>query len=154
MIETYTHIAWRSMKQRCFSKNCKDYWDYGGRGITVCERWLLYKNFLGDMGERPEGTTLERKNNEGNYKKENCKWADRREQAGNRRNSRLIEYKGEQRKLVDLCKEKGADLRTVRSRIRNGWKEDDWFIPAWGLGNKYKIATGQQKQIYKGKVKI
>ncbi len=85
MSETQTYRSWQSMKKRCLSVNCKDYKHYGGRGISICDRWLnSFENFLEDMGEKPEGLTLERKNNNGNYELSNFKWATRKEQANNR----------------------------------------------------------------------
>jgi hypothetical protein len=80
-----TYISWCSMKQRCLDPNRKDYHYYGGRGIKVCERWHKFENFLKDMGERPEGKTLDRKNNDGNYIPDNCQWATSKEQCNNRR---------------------------------------------------------------------
>lgn len=136
-IESYTHIAWRSMKQRCFSINCKDYERYGGRGITVCPRWLFFANFVIDMGERPEGTTIERKDVNGNYEKSNCEWASPKDQAANRRNNRIISYQGTEQKLVDLCRANDLNLRTVRSRILKEWPEKDWFKEPWEFGTKH-----------------
>ena len=78
--------TWRSMRQRCLDPNHKSFKHYGGRGITVCARWLnRFENFLQDMGVRPEGHTLDRTNNEGNYEPGNCRWATWKQQANNKR---------------------------------------------------------------------
>ena len=80
--------TWATMKKRCSNPNHISYKNYGGRGIKVCERWLGvegFKNFLADMGERPEGYTLDRKDNDKDYTPENCKWSSRKEQLFNRR---------------------------------------------------------------------
>lgn len=84
---TKTYQCWADMKGRCANQNNRSYVNYGGRGITVCERWLSFTNFLSDMGERPEGLSLERMDNDAGYSPENCKWATRSEQNKNKRYS-------------------------------------------------------------------
>jgi hypothetical protein len=82
---TSAYSRWVSMLQRCFNPNHKDYRYYGGRGITVCERWLDFVNFLADMGEPPPGLSLDRINVNGDYEPGNCRWATASEQVRNRR---------------------------------------------------------------------
>lgn len=76
------------MHQRCSSEKVTHYANYGGRGISVCERWNSFYNFLEDMGEKPDGKTLDRINNDGNYEPSNCRWATPKQQANNRRKAK------------------------------------------------------------------
>lgn len=84
MSKPYLYDIWNAMHSRCYNTNHPKYHRYGGRGIIVCERWHYHANFVEDMGERPEGMTLERRNNDGNYEPDNCYWASYDDQFLNR----------------------------------------------------------------------
>lgn len=77
--------SWAGMKQRCLNPKATNYVDYGGRGITICDKWMSFKGFYEDMGDRPVGKTLDRQDNDGPYNKDNCTWSSPSEQAYNRR---------------------------------------------------------------------
>jgi hypothetical protein len=106
-----TYKSWISMKQRCLNSSSPSYKDYGGRGITVCDRWLGergFENFLADMGERPKGLTLERELVNGNYEPENCRWATPKEQTKNRRIKRLENFSDDE--LINEIQKRGYVL--------------------------------------------
>lgn len=87
---TPTYYSWDAMKKRCLNSNDKDFKHYGGRGITIHEPWIhSFEQFLADMGERPEGTTLDRIDPNGNYEPSNCRWADAKTQANNKRKTSI-----------------------------------------------------------------
>jgi hypothetical protein len=91
MYKTPVYQSWDSMIQRCTNPATKKFSDYGGRGIAVCERWLAFENFYADMGDRPEGHTLDRINVNGNYEPGNCRWATAKQQSRNKRTTKLSE---------------------------------------------------------------
>lgn len=115
------YSVWASMRNRCLNENDKHFHLYGGRGVTVCERWNDFRNFIADMGERPEGGELERINNDKGYSPNNCKWATRAEQLRNRSITRFIEWDGRVQTLQEWAAEIGINHRTLRARLRNGW---------------------------------
>jgi len=86
-----TYRTWYAMKQRCGNPNNVRWQQYGGRGIRVCERWLMFDNFLADMGVRPDGKTIDRINVDGDYERSNCRWASPQEQRHNRTDSRRVQ---------------------------------------------------------------
>lgn len=114
--------AWFSMRQRCSRENHHAWKDYGGRGIAVCERWEIFENFLADMGECPEGLTLDRyPDKNGNYEPGNCRWATSTEQNRNRRTNRMITFNGETRCLAEWAELKGLSWTALASRLDNEW---------------------------------
>ena len=132
---------WSGMKDRCYNQNERAYGNYGGRGITVCERWLnSYPNFLFDMGRRPSDKySLERIDVNGNYEPRNCCWATDKDQARNRRNNVFLEYRGETLCIAEWAERLGIKERIIRSRIRYGWSVDRTFNEPIGLRPKVSL---------------
>lgn len=118
---TRTYSIWTGMIQRCVNPRATEWENYGARGISVCEEWGDFANFYSDMGDCPDGLTLDRINVNGNYEPSNCRWATYREQARNRRNNVTVLFMGEERCLSDLAAELGIPVNTMFYRYRNGW---------------------------------
>lgn len=122
---TPTYNSWSSMIQRCTNPHAHNYKYWGGRGISVCERWLKFENFLEDMGERPEGLTLDRVDTHRDYGPSNCRWATHVEQARNRTNTKLTEADAvrirniQGRTQASIAEEFGVH-QSVVSDIRSG----------------------------------
>lgn len=124
--KTPEYDAWSGMLSRCRNPSDARYPRYGARGITVCERWNRFENFLEDMGLRPSSKhSLDRKENDGNYTPENCQWATKREQANNRRVTKMLTYEDRTQPLTLWADEFGISQITLRRRLQEGMSVDD-----------------------------
>lgn len=108
--------AWRAMVSRCTVTTNSSYPWYGGRGITVCQRWRQFENFLMDMGPRPAGTTIDRINNDGNYEPGNCRWATREQQDSNKQATVLVTFGGETMTYSQWARKLGTAATVIRKR--------------------------------------
>lgn len=121
-VTTCEFRSWASMMTRCMNPNyCK--WDrYGGRGITVCERWRKYENFLADMGRRPaKYYSLDRIDNDGNYEPSNCRWATPYQQVSNKSSNVNLELDGVSMNVAQWSRKTGISVQNIRYRLRAGW---------------------------------
>ncbi len=118
---TKTYCVWEAMKDRCRNPNNKYFHRYGGRGIKVSERWMSFANFLEDMGEKPDGMTLERTNNNGWYESSNCVWALPIDNYNNTSKCVFLTYLGRTMTLSQWEREVGAKQGRISWRIRHGW---------------------------------
>lgn len=117
-----TYKTWRWMKARCYVKTNSAYPKYGGKGIKMCKRWLKFENFLADMGERPAGMSIDRKDNAKGYSKSNCRWATGTQQALNRSVTRWIEHNGDKLCLSEWARRIGLKRHHLWIRLyKLGW---------------------------------
>lgn len=126
MFGTPEYRSYTAMMARCYNKNSGDYKRYGARGVRVCKRWKAsFENFYADMGDRPKGKTLDRRDNDGHYTPNNCRWASGRTQANNKSNNVVITYRGNRRTLAQAVRDAGnvVDYYSAYQRIKYlGWK--------------------------------
>lgn len=123
---TPEYTTWGMMKSRCLNPKNKRYNRYGGRGITICARWLeSFQNFYDDMGARPAGTSLERRDNDGNYEPLNCYWATPKEQQNNTCFNVRITHNGETKTVSQWAQQAGIPEHTFRYRLIRGWSIDE-----------------------------
>ncbi len=127
---TTEYSAWKAMRQRCENPNNHCWKDYGGRGITVCERWRKFSNFIEDMGRKPsKNLSLERKENNVGYSKSNCIWASRGVQNRNKRNNRILTFNGKSQTMKDWANEYGLLFNTLYFRVLRGWPMEKALTP-------------------------
>lgn len=124
--------SYRNMRSRCLNPNYRDFKNWGGRGIKICDRWLGdngFENFLADMGEPPRRSQLDRKDNDGNYCPENCRWATPKEQMNNQRNTRHITIGGVTKTVSEWADFSGISYQALEGRIRRGRPPDRLLEP-------------------------
>lgn len=125
-----TYQCWSDMKQRCTNVRHKQYKNYGARGISVCLQWSTsFASFLADMGLKPDGMTIDRINNDGNYQPNNCRWATPAEQRKNQRTCVYLEHNGIRLTVEEWGRKIGRHPTTVRNRLRAGWLLSDVLDP-------------------------
>ena len=116
------HATWCGMITRCTDKNRPSYAAYGGRGIKVCPRWLVFENFYADMGQRPSPShSLDRRDNNGDYEPDNCRWATPKEQSTNTRKNVQLTYDGITKCLSEWSRVLGFKAGVIGGRLRRGW---------------------------------
>lgn len=135
-----TYHSWAGMIARCTDTNHSSFNRYGGRGITVCERWLQFDAFLADMGERPKGTTLDRINGEHGYEPSNCRWATAKDQARNKRNNYRITISGVTRCIAEWAEMRGLHKDLIWERRQRGWSDVDAVMTPVATKHKTKRA--------------
>lgn len=130
---TPTYHSWSGAKSRCLSESDQKYYCYGARGIKICSRWMDFRNFLADMGERPAGKTIDRKNNNGHYScghcdecvrnnwPANCRWGTPLQQGGNQSTTKLILLSGELVSMSEAERRLGFGSDVIGNRLRTGW---------------------------------
>lgn len=122
MVRTPTFKSWSEMRNRCNNPNFKQFKDWGGRGITICPEWDTFLRFFSDMGERPSGTSLDRKDNSKGYSKENCQWSDKKTQNRNKRNNRVLTIDEESMCISAWSDRSGVMASTIIYRLNCGWE--------------------------------
>jgi len=118
---TQIYSVWQAMIDRCRNPNNPAWENYGGRGIRVCESWMDISNFVSDMGERPAGLTLGRKDNNGGYCQQNCEWQTPKQQARNTRQNQVVTVAGVTGCITELAEHFHIRPETVRNRMVKGW---------------------------------
>lgn len=119
--KTKVFRVWRCIKNRCLNSKSDQWKNYGGRGIEICDRWLKFENFLADMGEPPDGHSIERIDVNGNYEPGNCKWIPAKEQQYNKRNSVKLTFNGKTMTIAEWSRELGINEHVIRQRTERGW---------------------------------
>lgn len=138
---TPTYLSWQNAKARCYNPKNKRFSDYGGRGITMCDRWREnFEAFLEDMGERPDGDSIDRIDNNGNYEPGNCRWASKGQQNGNVRGRLRIEYEGQSYSIKEFSRLMGVDFANLYYRVRKAGQDPVQAVKALQSGKWKRLA--------------
>jgi hypothetical protein len=134
MSNSAEYRIWAGIKRRCYAPTCSHYECYGGRGITVCDRWLnSFESFYKDMGPRPSvHHSIDRIDVNGHYEPKNCRWATIKQQRRNTRSTRFVQYMGKDVSLAEAAELSGIRITTLHKRLSLGWSGQDLFLPAGG----------------------
>lgn len=127
--QTRIYGVWANMRARCTNKKADDWDYYGGRGITVCERWTGFENFYTDMGHPKPGDTLERVDVNGHYEPRNCVWASIFVQANNKRSNHFVDVDGIRMSIAQAARHHGIPATTVYWRKNHNKPQGEWFLP-------------------------
>ena len=157
-----TFQCWSSMKQRCLNEKSQSYKSYGGRGIGICEKWInSFFEFVLDMGEKPEGMSLDRIDNNGDYEPSNCRWATPKQQANNRNANVVVEWNGESKTLTEWATFLGVNCVTFLDRYRRGMRGADLLNPGTLTQRKKKstnksgfVGASRYRDKWKSQIKI
>ena len=125
MSSTPTYMAWKHMRRRCLDKKSPDHSSYGGAGIKFCDRWQFFENFYSDMGERPEGAFLDRKNNKYGYEPWNCRWVTPKESSRNRSHLKSAVINGIKLMRYEWVELSSIKRSTISLRLIRGWRFKD-----------------------------
>jgi len=147
MTGTPEYRTWRAIWNRCTNAKLERYPRYGGRGISVCDRWKSFENFYADMGKRPSAKhSIERDDVDGNYEPRNCRWATKKEQARNTSTNLFVEYRGERKCVSEWCEQTGIPYSTFIQRLRRGLPLDEVFDASEdGFWKKTIVVDGVSK---------
>ena len=157
MTKTPVWHTWQSMLGRCLNPNAKSFPIYGARGIKVCEKWLTFEGFFEDMGDRPLGTTLDRIDTDGDYCKENCRWATKDVQERNKRTNVFLEAFGEKKIITDWVRDTRCNTKhtaTVQRRMKRGLSIEQAMTFLRRTGDVRNNPAGNPECVYEAIVPV
>ena len=139
---------WRGMISRCTNPNHKSYSDYGGRGISVCDRWVnSVDNFISDMGFRPSDKhQIDREDNDKGYSLENCRWVTATENARNKRDTVMLTINGTKKPMTEWAEQTSTAIKTIEARVKRGWSHER-AVFGTRHGKRYTTPEGEFKTL-------